>query len=102
MRRESFLGASGGSAAASAATPRSAGTFAPSPQAVTWTSATLASESASAATNQGEPVVLKDAETAGIADGARPNRFIDVAIIVIALAAVIALMRLGEPFFVPL
>jgi len=57
-------------------------------------------ESASATTNQGAPVVL--AETPEIADSTRPHGYVEGAIIIIALAAVIALLRLGEAFFVPL
>jgi predicted PurR-regulated permease PerM len=62
------------------------------------TNATLALESASAATNQGEPVVLGHPE----ADSTRPRRYVEVAIVVIALTVVIGLLKVGEPFFVPL
>ena len=62
----------------------------------------MAPESASASTNQGEPVVLRHREAPETADSKRPHRYVEAAIFIIALAAVIGLLRLGEAFFVPL
>ena len=60
----------------------------------------MAPERASA-TNHSEPVV-RQPEAPATADSTPPYRFIEVAIIIIAFAAATALLRFGEPFFVPL